>query len=231
MLTLTGSEQFAQRFQREATIMMGFQHVNIVNYFDHFKTASSYCMVMEYVDGCSVHSFWRKHRYLADDVALLILRDTLRALAFAHSKGVVHRDIKPANILISSKGEVKLTDFGIAHNQTVDADGLTKEGMTLGTPLYMAPEQFRNAGTVDGRADIYSCGILLYECLTGRKPFTAPLCRKCSKEFGRESTKDCGKPVRSPKAFPIVLCAAPSDRGRNSGTRARRKCSSALSVF
>jgi hypothetical protein len=174
MLTLTGNDQFAQRFQREATIMMGFQHVNIVNYFDHFKTSNSYCMVMEFVDGCSVAQLLERHRYLDNDEALLILRDTVRALAFAHEKGVVHRDIKPANILISSKGEVKLTDFGIAHNQDVDTDGLTKEGMTLGTPSYMAPEQFRDAGSVDARADIYSAGVLLYECLTGRKPFAAP---------------------------------------------------------
>ena len=171
MLTLTGNDQFAQRFQREATIMMGFQHVNIVNYFDHFKTTNSYCMVMEFVDGCAVSQMLEKHRYLDDDVALLILRDTMRALVFAHEKGVVHRDIKPANILISTKGEIKLTDFGIAHNKAVDTDGLTKEGMTLGTPSYMAPEQFRDAGSVDGRADIYSAGVLLYECLTGRKPF------------------------------------------------------------
>ncbi len=171
MLTLTGNEQFTQRFQREATIMMGFQHVNIVNYYDHFKTAKSYCMVMEFVDGCSVAQLLDKQRYLDDDVALLILKNTLQALVFAHERGVVHRDIKPANILISKNGEVKLTDFGIAHNTEIDTDGLTKEGMTLGTPSYMAPEQFRDAGSVDGRADIYSSGILLYECLTGRKPF------------------------------------------------------------
>ncbi len=172
MLTLTGSDQFTQRFQREATIMMGFQHVNIVNYFDHFKTTHSYCMVMEYVDGCSLAQLLEKHRYLDDDIALLVLRDTLRALDFAHAKGVIHRDIKPANILISSTGEVKLTDFGIAHDQGVDTDGLTREGMTLGTPSYMAPEQFRDAGTVDARADIYSAGVLLYESLTGGKPFS-----------------------------------------------------------
>ena len=171
MLTLTGNEQFAQRFQREATIMMGFQHVNIVNYYDHFKTARSYCMVMEFVDGLSVAQLLEKHRYLDDDTALLILRDTLRALVFAHEKGVIHRDIKPANILISKNGDVKLTDFGIAHNTDMDTDGLTREGMTLGTPSYMAPEQFRDAGSVDSRADVYSAGILLYECLTGRKPF------------------------------------------------------------
>ena len=172
MLTLTENEQFTLRFQREATIMMGFQHVNIVNYYDHFKTNKSYCMVMEFVDGCSVAQLLERHRYLDDDLALLILRDVLRALVFAHGKGVVHRDIKPANILISSRGDIKLTDFGIAQDQAVDTDGLTKEGMTLGTPSYMAPEQFRDAGRVDGRADLYSSGVLLYESLTGRKPFS-----------------------------------------------------------
>lgn len=172
MLSLSGSEQVALRFQQEAAIMMGFQHVNIVNYFDHFQTTRSYCMVMEYIDGCSLSGLLDTHGFLSDEAALLVVRDTLRALEFAHGKGVIHRDIKPANILISSRGDVKLTDFGIARNPAAAADIVSRKGATLGTPAYMAPEQFRDAASVDARADIYSVGVVLYECLTGKKPFS-----------------------------------------------------------
>ncbi|MCG8451598.1 MAG: serine/threonine protein kinase [Spirochaetales bacterium] len=171
-LTQTGSEQFQQRFQREATIMMGFQHENIVNYYDHFKVGQASYMAMEYVDGPSLAQLISDERYLDDELALLIVRDVLRALDYAHNKGVVHRDIKPANILLASDGRVKLTDFGIALADETLTNGLTREGMALGTPFYMAPEQFRDATMVDSRADLYSVGVLLYEALTGRKPFS-----------------------------------------------------------
>ncbi|MCK5248382.1 MAG: serine/threonine protein kinase, partial [Spirochaetaceae bacterium] len=180
MLTLTGNDQFAQRFQREATIMMGFQHVNIVNYFDHFKTANSYCMVMEFVDGCAVSQLLEKHRYLDDDVALLILRDTMRALVFAHDKGVVHRDIKPENILLA-KGSARVADFGIARARTEagDYESITDASLAIGTPEYMSPEQAEMSyQDVDTRSDIYSLGVLLYELLTGATPFDAKRLRE-----------------------------------------------------
>ncbi len=174
-LTLRGSSDFKERFRREARIMMDFKNDYIVDVYDHFKEGSSYYIVLEYVEGTSLEELLKKERYLPDDIALLILRDTCRALLYAHSKGVIHRDIKPGNILISKKGEVKLADFGIAISKEDQASGLTREGMTLGTPSYMAPEQFRNAKNVDRRADIYSLGVMLYEMVTGKKPYPSKL--------------------------------------------------------
>ena len=171
-LTLSGGPALTERFRREARILMDFRHDHIVDVYDHFKQGGSYYIVLEYVDGESLDGLIKKHRYLDAPVAAYILLQCAIALDYAHSKQVIHRDIKPANILISKKGEVKLVDFGIAVSAEDSEDGLTREGMTLGTPSYMAPEQFQNTKNVDKRADIYSLGIMLYESLTGKKPFT-----------------------------------------------------------
>jgi len=170
-LTIRGNASHAERFKREARILMDFQHDNIVRVFDHFKEGSSYYMVLEYVDGLSLDQLLRKRRFLSSELALAILLEAGRALAYAHSMGVIHRDIKPGNILISRKGEVKLADFGIASSEDDDDPGLTKEGMTLGTPCYMPPEQIENAKNVDKRADLYALGVMLYEMVTGKKPY------------------------------------------------------------
>jgi serine/threonine-protein kinase len=102
---------------------------------------------------------------------MLILYEVAKALKYAHDKKVIHRDIKPSNILISRQGEVKLVDFGIATSQEETEDGLTRDGMVLGTPSYIPPEQIADARNVDKRADIYSLGVVLYEMLTGKTPF------------------------------------------------------------
>lgn len=171
-LTLSGGPALAERFRREARILMDFRHDHIVDVYDHFKQGGSYYIVLEYVDGESLDGLIKKHRYLDAPVAAYILLQSAVGLNYAHSKQVIHRDIKPANILISKKGEVKLVDFGIAVSAEDSEDGLTREGMTLGTPSYMAPEQFQNTKNVDKRADIYSLGIMLYESLTGKKPYS-----------------------------------------------------------
>jgi len=170
-LTLRGKKAVAERFKREARLMMGFKHENIVDVYDHFKEGTSYYIVMEYVDGTALDKLLKKERYLPEDMALLIFYDSCRALHYAHRKGVVHRDIKPGNILLSKRGESKLVDFGIASSREDQDSGLTQEGMTLGTPSYMAPEQFESTRTVDLRADIYSMGVMLYEMVTGKKPY------------------------------------------------------------
>lgn len=170
-LTLRGNADIRERFRREAQIMMDLRNDAIVDVYDHFREGSSYYIVLEYVDGPSLDQLIRQRRYLPDHVALTIVREVCRALAYAHSRNVVHRDIKPANILISRTGEVKLVDFGIATIHGDDESELTREGMTLGTPSYMAPEQFQNTRSVDRRADIYSLGVVLYESVTGKKPY------------------------------------------------------------
>jgi hypothetical protein len=170
-LTLRGSSQFVERFKREARLMMEFKHDHIVHVYDHFKEGSSYFIVEEFVDGISLDALIRKERFLSNDAAMLILYETAKALKYAHDKGVIHRDIKPGNILISNQGEVKLVDFGIATSMEETDDGLTREGMVLGTPCYIPPEQIEDAKNVDKRADIYSLGVVLYEMLTGKTPF------------------------------------------------------------
>ncbi len=158
-LTIKGSSAIAERFKREARILMDFKHDNIVQVFDHFKEGSSYYMVLEYVDGMSLDQLIKKQRFLTSELSLTILLQVCKALAYAHSMGVIHRDI------------IKLADFGIAASEDEDDSGLTKEGMTLGTPCYMPPEQIENSKNVDKRADIYSVGVMLYEMVTGKKPY------------------------------------------------------------
>ena len=170
-LTLRGSSTIAERFKREARILMDFKNDYIVRVFDHFKEGSSHYIVLEYVDGMSLDQLIKRQRSLSSELALVIFLDACRALQYAHGMGVIHRDIKPGNILISKKGEVKLADFGIASSEEDDESGLTKEGMTLGTPSYMPPEQIENSKNVDRRADIYAMGIMLYEMVTGKKPY------------------------------------------------------------
>ena len=169
-LTVKNHPAIEERFRREARIMMDLRDERIVQVYDHFKERSSYCIVMEYVEGIDLDHLIKERRYLSNDMALLIFTEVCKALKYAHERKVIHRDIKPANILISRTGEVKLTDFGVAASMEQDED-LTREGMTLGTPAFMSPEQISDPRSVDQRADIYSIGVLLYVMLTGQKPF------------------------------------------------------------
>ncbi len=161
----------SDRFKREAKIMMDFKNEHIAQVYDHFKEGSSYYIIEEFIDGYALGDLIKKERYLSDEAALLIMVDCCKALKYAHDKNVVHRDIKPANIIISKKGEVKLVDFGIASSLDDADEGLTRDGMVLGTPAYMSPEQIKDTKTVDKRADIYSLGVMLYEMVTGKAPF------------------------------------------------------------
>jgi eukaryotic-like serine/threonine-protein kinase len=170
-LTLKNSEHLTERFRREARIMMNFMNENIVNFYDHFKAGDSYYIVLEYIDGSDLNNLLGKERYLNCDLALYIFRESCKALRYAHKHQVIHRDIKPANIMFNTSGEVKLVDFGVAHEGSDEEAGLTTDGMTVGTPSYMAPEQFQDSKNVDARADIYSMGVMLYQMVTGKKPF------------------------------------------------------------
>jgi len=170
-LTLRGGSQFIERFKREARMMMDFKNDHIVQVHDHFKEGQHYYIVEEYVDGISLDALIRRERYLSNDAATLILYEVSKALKYAHDKQVIHRDIKPGNILLSRQGEVKLVDFGIATSLEDTEDGLTRDGMVLGTPSYIPPEQIDDAKSVDRRADIYSLGVVVYEMLTGRTPY------------------------------------------------------------
>lgn len=155
------------RFFREAEAAGNLSHPNIVTIYDVGEGRGMAYIAMEYLEGCDLSKYCAKENLLSQAEAARISRDVALALDYAHERGVVHRDIKPANIRISSAGHVTVTDFGIA--RVADLSG-TRAGTIVGTPNYMSPEQV-NGETVDGRADLYALGVVLYELLTGSKPF------------------------------------------------------------
>ncbi|MBR2427371.1 MAG: leucine-rich repeat protein [Lentisphaeria bacterium] len=166
---------FRDRFVREARIAAQFQHPNSIGVVDVESSSESgfLYLVMEYVDGCSLHQFLQNGG-LEEEQMLHVCREVAKALDAAWKQmKLVHRDIKPGNIMISNTGEVKLADLGIAKSSGGSGMtmALTMEGTMIGTPEYASPEQCRDASTVDTRADIYSLGATMYEMLTGFRPF------------------------------------------------------------
>jgi eukaryotic-like serine/threonine-protein kinase len=162
-----------RRFEREANIMMTLSHRNIVKVFNHFKAGKYNFIAMEYVDGISLEDLIKKKKKISSLPAILILNEICNGLQHAHDYGIIHRDIKPDNVLISKTGDVKLLDFGIATAKPGSGEDLTKTGTVMGTPSYMSPEQIVNSKDVDKRSDIYSLGVVLYQMLTGVKPFSS----------------------------------------------------------
>ncbi len=162
---------FAERFSREARSLARLNHPNIVTVHDFGEVDGLYYLVMEYVDGANVRQLIRA-RTLKPAEALQIVPPLCDALQYAHDEGIVHRDIKPENILVDAKGRVKIADFGLAKLVGRNPAEVTLTGthQAMGTPHYMAPEQFEHPLEVDHRADIYSLGVTLYEMLTGELP-------------------------------------------------------------
>ncbi|MBI2931075.1 MAG: serine/threonine protein kinase [Planctomycetes bacterium] len=166
---LAQDEQFAQRFAREAKAMASLNHPNIVQVFDFGKEDGRYFLAMEYVEGVSLRGLMAGNR-LRPEEALRIVPQICEALEYAHGHGVVHRDIKPENILVGRDGRVKIADFGLAKMVMEEGGTLTRTSVAMGTPQYMAPEQYERMKDVDHRADIYSLGVVFYEMLTGEVP-------------------------------------------------------------
>jgi serine/threonine-protein kinase len=154
------------RFLREAKSAGKLNHPNIVTVYEFGEANGIAYLAMEYLEGKSLHQVMRGERLPYATIATTIAQ-IADGLDYAHRFGVVHRDIKPANIMVSPHGLVKLTDFGIAH---VQSSTMTGAGAMLGSPKYMAPEYVLGK-QIDGRADIFSLGIVLYEMLAGRTPF------------------------------------------------------------
>lgn len=155
------------RFHREALALAAFRHQNIVTLYDLVEKNDGLFMVMEYVDGPTLHELIKDGPLPADVAAVLGAR-IASALDHAHFRHIIHRDLKPGNVMLTKSGEVKLMDFGIAKD--VDLVSLTQQGMAVGTPAYMSPEQVTGTA-LDPRTDIFSLGVLLYEALTGARPF------------------------------------------------------------
>ncbi len=164
---LAEDPEFGERFLREARIVAGLSHSNIVPVYDFGQQEGTLYMVMELLGGGDLSK--KIERGVSADEALQITSEIAQALHFAHEKGFVHRDVKPDNVLFREGGSAVLTDFGIARLQNA-ANQLTMVGQVLGTPKYMSPEQLQDK-KVDGRADIYSLGIMFYQMCTGHAPY------------------------------------------------------------
>ena len=171
MVAEVHASQMLRRFEREARALARLEHPNIVNVHDYGEYEGAPYLVMQYLTGGTLRELTGKSMPYGEAARLLI--PIAHALGYAHSMDIVHRDVKPANILITASGQPMLSDFGIAKILAADdTTRLTGTGVGIGTPEYMAPEQGMSR-QVDQRADIYALGVVFYELVTGRKPFTA----------------------------------------------------------
>lgn len=162
-------KQLVARFEREAMALANLQHESIVHIYDFYEAHGSLFIVMEYVEGIDLYDLLERCGPLPYDVGAVIAMQVARALDYIHYRAIVHRDVKPANIMLSRQGAVKVMDFGIVREVALQND-LTQTGTGVGTPSYMSPEQILG-DRLDARSDIFSLGTVLYQMVTGRKPF------------------------------------------------------------
>ncbi len=168
----TGKD-FAMRFVREAQAVARLNHPNIVQVYDFGEEGDIAYLVMEFIKGKELKNFFDANERFDLKEVVRIMSELCEALDFAHTAGIIHRDIKPANVMLDAQARTKLTDFGVARVQDSDKTSVerTQAGTMVGTPAYMSPEQI-TGGTIDKRTDVFSAGIILYQFLTGEKPFT-----------------------------------------------------------
>jgi type II secretory pathway pseudopilin PulG len=160
------AEDMLRRFRNEAQAVGVLNHPNVVTIFDAAEQDKIFYIAMEFIEGTTLHQLLTQKRVLSTEEIIRLSRQIGAGLDYAHSHGIIHRDIKPANIMITSNGVVKIMDFGIAKT----GGSVTSTGQVLGTPNYMSPEQVKGK-PLDGRSDLFSFGVVLYEMLTGEKPF------------------------------------------------------------
>lgn len=165
-------EKILKRFEREAKLVGKLSHPNIVNVIDYGEFEGSPYLVMPYLDGGTLKSYLGRRGVLPWQEAVRLLLPIAEALQYAHEHNVLHRDVKPSNILLTDAGQPMLTDFGVAKVlESDEGNTLTGTGIGLGTPEYMAPEQWQ--GQFSAQSDIYALGVVLYEMVTGVRPYTA----------------------------------------------------------
>ncbi len=167
--SLSQDELVRARFQREMLILQKLNHPNIIRYYGGGKHDGRLFYAMEAVSGGTVKDLLERFDRLSWREVASIARQVCSALQHAHNHGIIHRDLKPGNLFLDQSGNIKLGDFGIARD-TFSAD-LTSHGLTVGTHAYMSPEQIVGAENISGKADLYSLGCVLFELLTGQKPF------------------------------------------------------------
>ncbi|MBR0678338.1 serine/threonine protein kinase, partial [Roseomonas alkaliterrae] len=200
------------RFRREAQAAGRLSHPNIVGVYDYGENATQAWIVMELVEGGSLKGRLDRHERFTIPEIVRIMSEVCAALQYSHQRGVVHRDIKPGNIMLTTDGQVKIADFGIAR---LENSSMTQVGTLIGTPSYMAPEQFRGE-PVDLRADIWAAGVMLYQLLTGEKPFEGGFSAVMHKALHTEPPPPSQLSVTTPRGFDAVIARAlakrPEDR-------------------
>jgi eukaryotic-like serine/threonine-protein kinase len=215
-----------ERFQREIKLVARLQHPHILTVLDSGEAAGRLWFAMPFVQGESLRDRLTREKQLPVDDALRIAREAADALDYAHQQRIIHRDIKPENILLAGRHAL-VADFGIARALNAsESHSLTKTGMTVGTPTYMSPEQASGEREQDGRTDIYSLGVVLYEMLAGEPPFTGPTAQAM---IARQLTQTA-RPLRTiretvpeavERAVAKALAKAPADRYVTAGDFAR----------
>ena len=192
--------------------------------FDYGETNDLAYIVMEFVDGPPLKTLLDKQERFALADTVRVMEDLLAGLQFSHERGVVHRDIKPANVMLTSTGQAKIADFGIAR---IESSSMTQAGTLLGTPAYMSPEQFMGQ-VVDARTDIYSSGVLLYQLLTGERPFEGGMSAIMHKALNTEPPAPSQLSVTAPPSFDAVVRRAmakrPEDRFPHRPAPLPRRC-------
>ena len=202
------AETVVARFRREAQAAGRLNHPNIVAIYDFGEDAGTWFIAMEFVRGRELKAcFDADERFRLDD-AVRIMDQLLAALDYSHKQGVVHRDVKPANVFLLDDGSVKVADFGIAH---VESSNLTQVGTVLGTPSYMSPEQIMGS-PVDGRSDLFSAGVILYQFLTGERPFAGSATTTMQKVLKEDPLPPSTLNVQLPPALDAVVRKALAKR-------------------
>lgn len=166
---LVHDDEFVHRFIREAQICASLNHPNIVTIYDVGSVDTVHYMAMEYLEGDTLRKLIQNRNRLSIEDTIRYIVPIAEVLDFMHHQGVIHRDVKSSNIFITKKGRPVLMDFGIVYSE--GKESLSRDGSILGTPEYMSPEQIEGKVKIDGRSDIYSLGVILFECLTGQLPF------------------------------------------------------------
>jgi serine/threonine protein kinase len=208
------------RAEREFRSASRLVHPNIVQALDFIRDVSAVFVVMEYVEGQSLGEFVEKNGRMSEEAAVAVITQISQALHFIHRRGMVHRDVKPDNILLTPNGKAKLTDFGLVKDLGSNND-LTDAATALGTPQFMAPEQYTSARKADARCDVYSLGATLYVAVTGRLPFgparsLAALMKRVNRGAivpPQQLVPDLSEDVEN--AIRLAMCPYPSGRPRS----------------
>ena len=201
-------EEILARFKREAQAAGRLNHPNVVQIYEYGEDEGTAFIAMEFVEGRELRDHFDASERFPMAEIVRIMGQLLEALDYSHKNGVVHRDIKPANIILLKDGTVKVADFGIAR---IESSNLTQAGSVLGTPSYMSPEQFMGQ-TVDGRSDLFSAGVILYQFLTGEKPFTGALTTIMHKVLKEDPAAPSELNVQVPRPFDALIRKALAKR-------------------